>query len=98
MKKNGGDFGKLLIYIVTSNLQPALDANDQLLKNTLKINDKIINSENRLVLQQGQSVNDYVKNLKTLYEENEKIISKYNKAKDKKQWLSLQDEKYNTEA
>ena len=43
-------------------------------------------------------MNDYVKNLKTLKEENDKIISQYDKAKDKKQWLSLQDEEYNTEA
>lgn len=98
MNKSIGGLGKLMEDNVTSNIQPALDANDQLLKSTLKINDKIINSEKRLVLQQGQSVNDYLKNLKTLYEENEKIISKYNKAKDKKQWLSLQDEEYNTEA
>ena len=98
MKKVSGDLGKLMEDNVTSNIQPALDANDQLLKSTLKINDKIINSENRLVLQQGQNVKDYVKNLKTLKEENDKIISQYDKAKDKKQWLSLQDEKYNTEA
>lgn len=98
MKKVSGDLGKLMEDNVTSNIQPALDANDQLLKSTLKINDKIINSEKRLVLQQGQNVKDYVKNLKTLKEENDKIISQYDKAKDKKQWLSLQDEKYNTEA
>ena len=98
MKKVSGDLGKLMEDNVTSNIQPALDANDQLLKSTLKINDKIINSENRLVLQQGQNVKDYVKNLKTLKKENDKIISQYDKAKDKKQWLSLQDEEYNTEA
>ena len=98
MNKVSGDLGKLMEDNVTSKVQPALDANDKLLKSTLKINDKIINSEKRLVLKQGQTVNDYVKNLKTLKEENDKIISKYDKAKDKKQWLSLQDEKYNTEA
>lgn len=98
MNKVSGDLGKLMEDNVTSKVQPALDANDKLLKSTLKINDKIINSEKRLVLAQGQTVNDYVKNLKTLKEENEKIISKYDKAKDKKRWLSLQDEKYNTEA
>lgn len=98
MKKVSGDLGKLMEDNVTSNIQPALDANDKLLKSTLKINDKIINSEKRLVLQQGQTVKDYVKNLKTLKEENDKVISQYDKAKDKKQWLSLQDEKYNTEA
>ena len=98
MNKVSGDLGKLMEENVTSKVQPALDANDKLLKSTLKINDKIINSEKRLVLAQGQTVNDYVKNLKTLKEENDKIISKYDKAKDKKQWLSLQDEKYNTEA
>lgn len=98
LKKNGGDLGKLMKDNVTSKVQPALDANKQLLKSTLKINDKIINSEKRLVLEQGQDVEDYVKNLKTLKEENEKIISKYDKAKDKKRWLSLQDEKYNNEA
>lgn len=98
MNKVSGDLGKVMEENVTSNVQPALDANDQLLKSTLKINDKIINSDTRLVLAQGQTVNDYVKNLKTLKEENEKIISKYDKAKDKKQWLSLQDEEYNTEA
>lgn len=98
MNKVSGDLGKLMEDNVTSKVQPALDANDKLLKSTLKINDKIINSEKRLVLAQGQTVNDYVKNLKTLKEENEAVISKYDKAKDKKQWLSLQDEKYNTEA
>ena len=98
MNKVSGDLGKLMEDNVTSKVQPALDANDKLLKSTLKINDKIINSEKRLVLAQGQTVNDYVKNLKTLKEENDKIISQYDKAKDKKQWLSLQDEKYNTEA
>lgn len=98
MNKVGGDLGKVMEENVTSKVQPALNANDQLLKNTLKINDKIINSEKRLVLAQGQTVKDYVKNLKTLKEENDKIISQYDKAKDKKQWLSLQDEEYNTEA
>ena len=98
MNKVSGDLGKLMEDNVTSKVQPALDANDKLLKSTLKINDKIINSEKRLVLAQGQDVEDYVKNLKTMYEENEKIISKYDKAKDKKRWLSLQDEKYNNEA
>lgn len=98
LKKNGGDLGKLMKDNVTSKVQPALDAHKQLLKSTLKINDKIINSDDRLVLKQGQTVKDYVKNLKTLKEENDKIISKYDKAKDKKQWLSLQDEEYNTEA
>lgn len=98
MNKVSGDLGKVMEENVTSNVQPALDANDQLLKSTLKINDKIINSDERLVLKQGQTVKDYVKNLKTLKEENDKVISKYDKAKDKKQWLSLQDEEYNTEA
>ena len=98
MNKVGGDLGKVMENNVTSKVQPALDANEQLLKSTLKINDKIINSDTRLVLQQGQTVKDYVKNLKTLKEENDKIISQYDKAKDKKQWLSLQDEEYNTEA
>ena len=98
MKKVSGDLGKLMEDNVTSKVQPALDAHKQLLKSTLKINDKIINSDKRLVLKQGQTVKDYVKNLKTLKEENDKVISQYDKAKDKKQWLSLQDEKYNTEA
>lgn len=98
MKKVSGDLGKVIEDNVTSEIQPALDANDQLLKSTLGINDKIINSDTRLVLKQGQTVKDYVKNLKTLKEENDKVISQYDKAKDKKQWLSLQDEKYNTEA
>lgn len=98
MNKVGGDLGKVMEENVTSKVQPALDANDQLLKSTLGINDKIINSDERLVLKQGQTVKDYVKNLKTLKEENDKVISKYDKAKDKKQWLSLQDEEYNTEA
>ena len=83
---------------VETNIKPTLDANKKLLENKLKINDKIINSDNRLVLEQGQTVKDYVKNLKTLKEENDKVISQYDKAKDKKQWLSLQDEEYNTEA
>lgn len=98
MNKSIGGLGKLMEDNVNSKVQPALDANDQLLKSTLKINDKIINSDTRLVLRQGQSVDDYVKNLKTMYEENEKIISKYDKARDKKGWLKLQDEKYNNEA
>ena len=98
MNESIGGLGKLMEDNVTSKVQPALDANDKLLKSTLKINDKIINSEKRLVLAQGQTVNDYVKNLKTLKEENEAVIANYDKAKDKKQWLSLQDEKYNTEA
>ena len=83
---------------VETNIKPTLDANKKLLENKLKINDKIINSDNRLVLEQGQTVKDYVKNLKTLKEENDKVISQYDKAKDKKQWLSLQDEKYNNES
>lgn len=83
---------------VETNIKPALDANKKLLENKLKINDKIINSDKRLALEQGQTVKDYVKNLKTLKEENDKIVSQYDKAKDKKQWLSLQDEEYNTEA
>lgn len=83
---------------VETNIKPALDANKKLLENKLKINDNIINSDNRLVQEQGQTVDDYVKNLKTLKEENDKVISRYDKAKDKKQWLSLQDEEYNTEA
>lgn len=98
MNKVGGDLGRVMEENVTSKVQPALDANEQLLKSTLGINDKIINSDTRLVLAQGQTVKDYVKNLKTLKEENDKIISQYDKAKDKKQWLSLQDEEYNTEA
>ena len=98
MNESIGDLGKLLEENVTSEVEPALDAHDKLLKSTLKINDKIINSERRLVLEQGQTVNDYVENLKTLKEENDKIISQYDKAKDKKQWLSLQDEKYNNES
>ena len=65
MNKVSGDLGKMMEENVTSKVQPALDAHKQLLKSTLKINDKIINSENRLVLQQGQPVTDYVKNLTT---------------------------------
>lgn len=98
MNESIGDLGKLMKDNVSSNIQPALYANEQLLKNTLKINDKIINSDDRLVLKQGQNVKEYVKSLKTLKEENDKIISMYDKAKDKKYWLSLQDEEYNTEA
>lgn len=81
-----------------TNIEPVLAANKELLKNKLKINDKIINSDKRLALEQGQTVKDYVKNLKTLKEENDKVISQYDKSKNKKQWLSLQDEEYNTEA
>ena len=91
MNESIGDLGKLMEDNVTSKVQPALDANEQLLKNTLKINDKIINSDKRLVLKQGQTVNDYVKNLKTLKEEDEAVISKYDKAKNKKEWLRLND-------
>lgn len=98
MNESIGDLGKLMEDNVTSKVQPALDANEQLLKSTLGINDKIIDSDKRLVLEQGQTVKDYVKNLKTLKEENDKVISQYDKAKDKKQWLLLQDEEYNTEA
>ena len=89
MNESIGDLGKLMKDNVTSKVQPALDANEQLLKSTLKINDKIIDSDNRLVLQQGQTVRDYVKNLKTLKEENEAVIANYDKSKDKKQWLRL---------
>ena len=89
MNESIGDLGKLMEDNVTSKVQPALYANEQLLKSTLKINDKIIDSDNRLVLQKGQRVNEYVKNLKTLKEENEKVIADYDKAKDKNQWLSL---------
>lgn len=83
---------------VETDIEPVLAANKKLLKNKLKINDEIIKSDDRLALKQGQTVKDYVKNLKTLKEENDKIISQYDKAKNKKQWLSLQDEEYNTEA
>ena len=76
---------------VETNIKPALDANKKLLENKLKINNKIINSDKRLVLKQGQTVNDYVKNLKTLKEEDEAVISKYDKAKNKKEWLRLND-------
>ena len=89
MNKVSGDLGKLMEDNVTSKVQPSLDANKQLLKSTLKINDKIIDSDKRLVLQQGQRVKDYVKNLKTLKEENEAVIANYDKAKDKNQWLRL---------
>lgn len=89
MNKVSGDLGKVMEDNVTSKVQPALDANKQLLKSTLKINDKIIDSDKRLVLDQGQTVKDYVKNLKTLKEENESVIANYDKAKDKNQWLRL---------
>lgn len=91
MNKSIGGLGKLMEDNVTSKVQPALDANEQLLKSTLGINDKIIDSDKRLVLEQGQTVNDYVKNLKTLKEEDEAVISKYDKAKNKKEWLRLND-------
>lgn len=98
LKKNGGDYGKLLQGNVNYSVNKILKANEQVLKSTLNLNDKIIASDDRLSLKQGQSVNDYVKGLKTLYEENEKIISQYDKAKDKEGWLSRQDEKYNNKA
>lgn len=91
MNKSIGGLGKLMEDNVTSKVQPALDANEQLLKSTLGINDKIIDSDKRLVLEQGQTVNDYVKNLKTLKEEDEAVIAKYDKAKNKKEWLRLND-------
>ena len=91
MNKSIGGLGKLMEDNVTSKVQPALDANEQLLKSTLGINDKIIDSDKRLVLEQGQTVNDYVKNLKTLKEEDESVIAKYDKAKNKKEWLRLND-------
>lgn len=91
MNKSIGGLGKLMEDNVNSKVQPALDANEQLLKSTLGINDKIIDSDKRLVLEQGQTVNDYVKNLKTLKEEDEAVISKYDKAKNKKEWLRLND-------
>lgn len=91
MNKSIGGLGKLMEDNVTSKVQPALDANEQLLKSTLGINDKIIDSDKRLVLEQGQTVKDYVKNLKTLKEEDEAVISKYDKAKNKKEWLRLND-------
>ena len=91
MNKSIGGLGKLMEDNVTSKVQPALDANEQLLKSTLGINDKIIDSDKRLVLEQGQTVNDYVKNLKTLKEEDEAVISKYDKAKNKKEWIRLND-------
>lgn len=87
LKKNGGDYGKLLQGNVNYSVNKILKANEQVLKSTLNLNDKIIASDDRLSLKQGQSVNDYVKNLKTMYEENEKIIYQYDKAKDKKGWL-----------
>ena len=89
LKKNGGDLGKVMEDNVNAKLNPALDANTQLLKSHLKLNDKIIASDNRLVLKQGQTVNDYVKNLKTMKEENDKQISKFDKAKNKDEWLRL---------
>lgn len=91
MNESIGDLGKLMEDNVTSKVQPALDANEQLLKSTLGINDKIIDSDKRLVLEQGQTVKDYVKNLKTLKEEDEAVISKYDKAKNKEEWLRLND-------
>lgn len=98
MNKSVGDLGDLL-KDATADVQPVLKANGQLIKNTLKINDKILKSaKGALELQKGQDVDEYVKSLKTMYEENEKIISKYDKARDKKGWLKLQDEKYNNEA
>ena len=84
MNKSVGDLGDLL-KDATADVQPVLKANGQLIKNTLKINDKILKSaRGKLELQAGQDVDDYVKSLKTLYEENEKFISKFDKAKDKK--------------
>lgn len=98
MNKSVGDLGDLL-KDATADVQPVLKANGQLIKNTLKINDKILKSaRGGLELQPGQSVDEYVKSLKTMYEENEKIISKYDKAKNKERWLSLQDEKYDSKA
>lgn len=91
MNESIGDLGKLMEDNVTSKVQPALDANEQLLKSTLGINDKIIDSDKRLVLEQGQTVKDYVKNLKTLKEEDEAVIAKYDKANNKEEWLSLND-------
>lgn len=91
MNESIGDLGKLMEDNVTSKVQPALDANEQLLKSTLGINDKIIDSDKRLVLEQGQTVKDYVKNLKTLKEEDEAVIDKYDKAKNKEEWLRLND-------
>lgn len=91
MNESIGDLGKLMEDNVTSKVQPALDANEQLLKSTLGINDKIIDSDKRLVLEQGQTVKDYVKNLKTLKEEDEAVIAKYDKANNKEEWLRLND-------
>lgn len=91
MNESIGDLGKLMEENVTSTVQPALEANEQLLKSTLGINDKIIDSDKRLVLEQGQTVKDYVKNLKTLKEEDEAVIAKYDKAKNKEEWLRLND-------
>lgn len=91
LKKNGGDYGKLLQGNVNYSVNKILKANEQVLKSTLNLNDKIIASDDRLSLKQGQSVNDYVKNLKTMYEENENVISQYDKAKDKNQWLRLKN-------
>lgn len=98
MNKSVDDLGNLL-KDANADVQPVLKANEQLIKNNLKINDKILQSaRGSLELQPGQNVDEYVKSLKTMYEENEKIISKYDKARDKKGWLKLQDEKYNSEA
>lgn len=91
MNESIDDLGKLMEDNVTSKVQPALDANEQLLKSTLGINDKIIDSDKRLVLKQGQTVKDYVKNLKTLKEEDEAVIAKYDKANNKEEWLRLND-------
>ena len=91
LKENSGDLANLMQDKVFSNVSPALFANEQLLKSTLKINDAIIDSDKHLVLQQGQTVKDYVKNLKTLKEENEAVIAKYDKAKNKEEWLRLND-------
>ena len=87
LKKNGGDLGDLL-KDANTDVQKKLKANGQLIKNNLKINDEILKSaKGKLELQPGQDVEDYVKSLKTMYEENEKFISKYDKARDKKAWL-----------
>lgn len=86
-KKLKSDLGNLL-KDANADVQPVLKANGQLIKNNLKINDKILQSaRGSLELQPGQNVDEYVKSLKTMYEENEKFISKYDKAKDKKGWL-----------
>lgn len=87
MNKSVGDLSDLL-KDATADVQPVLKANGQLIKNTLKINDKILKSaKGKLELQPGQNVDEYVKSLKTMYEENEKFISKFDKAKDKKELL-----------